>query len=92
MDEYWDCFENAVIFIYISLFLKIFVKNIFLFANFQYLATVFAFSIGPPFRKHFYTNPYFTTIFGILIALCVLLVFIAPSGLRSFLSVNFDLI
>ena len=39
------------------------VTTIFLFANFQYIATMFAISVGKPFRLPFYTNSSFFNFF-----------------------------
>ena len=56
----------------------------FLIANFQYLAVVLAFSIGPPFRKAFYSNYGFSISILILYVCCFVMLFFPWFDLRDF--------
>ncbi|EAR98784.2 E1-E2 ATPase family protein (macronuclear) [Tetrahymena thermophila SB210] len=71
-DSRKSCYESTVLF---------------LFANFQYIATCIAFSIGKPFKKEFYTNVWFT-ICLVLISLCSLyILLLQDSFTTSFLNI-----
>jgi cation-transporting P-type ATPase 13A2 len=49
------------------------VTTLFLVANFQYIFSVFAYSVGRPYRKAFFTNPSYVITLAVLIGLNVVL-------------------
>jgi len=58
---------------------------LFLMANFQYIATVLAFSVGKPFRKAFYTNDRFVYTLIFATACSIILVFFNSQGFLNFM-------
>ncbi|KAL4505183.1 hypothetical protein ABPG72_016250 [Tetrahymena utriculariae] len=61
--------------------------TLFLFANFQYISTCIAFSIGKPFKKEFYTNRLFTFSVVLITSISLVIQLIPNSFTRSFLAV-----
>jgi len=57
-------------------------------ANFQYIATVLAFSVGKPFRKAFYTNSKFLWTLLFATSASIILVFLNSSGFLNFMDVR----
>mmetsp|Transcript_7294 Transcript_7294/g.6611 ORF Transcript_7294/g.6611 Transcript_7294/m.6611 type:complete len:145 (+) Transcript_7294:787-1221(+) len=61
--------------------------TIFLFSNFQYIATVLAFSIGKPFRKEFYTNAKFTICVALCTVFSIFIILTTSPAVMSFIEV-----
>lgn len=86
-DEDPICFENTVNF-YITCKISNQKKSLFLFSNFQYMATFIVFSIGPPFREQWYKNALFLLTYITLLGCCIyLLIYPTEFGIEFF-SVN----
>jgi len=61
-------------------------------ANFQYIATVMAFSVGKPFRRAFYTNPKFVITVILTTVATIFMVFSTSEGILEFMDVNYIII
>lgn len=67
------------------------VQSIFMFSNFMYVFSVVAFSISKPWKKAFYTNPYFMVVLILVFIYNILICVVPESRIPLFFLENFDM-
>lgn len=67
------------------------VQTIFMFSNFMYLFSVVAFSISKPWKKEFYTNPYFMVVLIIVFAYDIIICLVPEARIPDFFINTFDM-
>lgn len=60
------------------------VQSLFLFSNFMYIFTVLAFNIGAPWKRPFFTNPFFMLVLAFIFTYSVLICVVYKARISKF--------